>query len=104
MLRKQEDLVGPVRRAAVASTSWGLLTALLTALLPRSLAVDPAHDRSVELVVQACYEAADLVGAPAVSAAWDRPSALEGMTVGALAAHLVRGCGGDDRLPRPPRR
>jgi hypothetical protein len=50
-------------------------------------------ERVRELVVEACRTAAELVGNPAVAASWDRPSALEGMTVGALAAHLVRAAG-----------
>jgi hypothetical protein len=37
--------------------------------------------------------AADLLADPSVAAGWERPSALEGMTVGALSAHLVRAFG-----------
>lgn len=46
-----------------------------------------------DLVVQACDAAADLLADPSVGQAWDEPSALEGMTVGALSAHLVRAAG-----------
>jgi hypothetical protein len=45
------------------------------------------------LVVQVCDVAAELLARPEVAAAWDRPSALDGMTVGALSAHLVRAFG-----------
>ncbi|MPY95038.1 MAG: hypothetical protein GEV08_18855 [Acidimicrobiia bacterium] len=45
------------------------------------------------LVVGACEAAAELLADPQVAASWDEPSALEGMTVGALAAHLVRAAG-----------
>ncbi|MEZ5341690.1 MAG: maleylpyruvate isomerase N-terminal domain-containing protein [Acidimicrobiales bacterium] len=65
------------------------------------------------LVVDAVEAAAVLMGRPSVAAAWDQPSALEGMTVGALSAHLVRAAGATiaylDRTPgrhqerrRPP--
>jgi hypothetical protein len=39
--------------------------------------------------LEAARSAAALLARPAVAAAWDRPSALEGMTVGALAVHLA---------------
>lgn len=45
------------------------------------------------MVIDSAAVAAELVGSPAVAAKWDEPSALEGMTVGALAAHLVRATG-----------
>ena len=45
------------------------------------------------LVVEAVAAAADLMERPVVAARWDHPSALEGMTVGALCAHLVRAAG-----------
>ncbi|HEY1619802.1 MAG TPA: maleylpyruvate isomerase N-terminal domain-containing protein [Streptosporangiaceae bacterium] len=38
----------------------------------------------------AAAAAADLVSSPEVSRRWDEPSALPGMTVGALAGHLAR--------------
>lgn len=44
-------------------------------------------------VADAVDVAADLIGSPAVTDAWDEPSALDGMTVGALSAHLVRAAG-----------
>ena len=50
-------------------------------------------ERVRELVVGAVVAAADLIAEPAVGDGWDDPSALEGMTVGALAAHLVRAAG-----------
>lgn len=45
------------------------------------------------LVVQVGDAACELLARPEVAVAWDRPSALEGMTVGALSAHLVRAFG-----------
>lgn len=59
------------------------------------------------LVVEAVTQAAELIATPATAERWDQPSALEGMTVGALAAHLVRAAGATiaylDRTP-PDRR
>mgnify|MGYP001823666556 CR=1 FL=1 len=55
------------------------------------------------LVVEAVEAAAELMSRPSVGAAWDEPSALAGMTVGGLAAHLVRAAGATvaylDRTP-----
>jgi hypothetical protein len=45
------------------------------------------------LVVEAVEAAAELIGSDVVAARWDEPSALAGMTVGALSAHLVRAAG-----------
>jgi hypothetical protein len=45
------------------------------------------------LVVDAVEAAAELIGSETVAARWDEPSALAGMTVGALSAHLVRAAG-----------
>jgi hypothetical protein len=45
------------------------------------------------LVVEAVEAAATLIGSDEVAARWHEPSALAGMTVGALAAHLVRAAG-----------
>lgn len=45
------------------------------------------------MVVDSAAVAADLVASPIVARRWHEPSALEGMTVGALAAHLVRATG-----------
>lgn len=42
------------------------------------------------LFVEAAQGGLDLVAAPQVARDWDRPSALAGMSVGALAAHLAR--------------
>ena len=42
------------------------------------------------LVIEAVDAAADLMSRPSVGSKWDEPSALDGMTVGGLAAHLVR--------------
>ena len=50
-------------------------------------------DRVRLLVVEAVEAAAVLMADPAVDEAWARPSALDGMSVGALAAHLVRAAG-----------
>ncbi len=46
-----------------------------------------------DLVIEATTAAADLLALPEVGQRWDEPSALEGMTVGALSAHLVRAAG-----------
>lgn len=55
------------------------------------------------LVIKAVEAAAELINRPSVGVAWDEPSALEGMTVGGLAAHLVRAAGATiaylDRTP-----
>lgn len=45
------------------------------------------------LVIEAIEAAAEFVQHPQVEAKWEEPSALAGMTVGALSAHLVRGAG-----------
>jgi hypothetical protein len=45
------------------------------------------------LVAEAVDAAAALIGRPEIAAAWSEPSALAGMTVGALCAHLVRAAG-----------
>lgn len=54
-------------------------------------------------MVEAVEAAAGLIARPSVGAAWDTPSALTGMTVGGLAAHLVRAAGATlaylDRTP-----
>ncbi len=69
---------------------------------PVSPIVDSAGARA--LVVEAVEAAAGFIGQEAVAERWDQPSALEGMTVGALAAHLVRAAGSTiaylDRTPR----
>jgi hypothetical protein len=46
-----------------------------------------------DLVVEAVDAAGSLIGRNEVAARWDQPSALAGMTVGALSAHLVRAAG-----------
>ena len=52
------------------------------------------HPRPVrELAVEAVEAAASLLADPIIAARWDEPSALDGMTVGALSAHLVRAAG-----------
>ena len=45
------------------------------------------------LVVEAVEAAAELMSRPVVGERWDEPSALDGMTVGSLSAHLVRAAG-----------
>ena len=45
------------------------------------------------LVIEAVEAAAAMIGREEVTARWDEPSALAGMTVGALCAHLVRAAG-----------
>ncbi|MFN0029627.1 MAG: maleylpyruvate isomerase N-terminal domain-containing protein [Acidimicrobiales bacterium] len=53
-----------------------------------------AESRRVrDLVIEAADAAATLIGQDQVGARWEQPSALEGMTVGALCAHLVRAAG-----------
>lgn len=52
---------------------------------------ESAHVRG--LTIDAVAAAAELVARPVVGERWNEPSALEGMTVGALAAHLVRAAG-----------
>lgn len=50
--------------------------------------------RSLRLTVADAVDvAAELVGSSSVASAWHEPSLLEGMTVGALSAHLVRAAG-----------
>ncbi|WP_428120530.1 maleylpyruvate isomerase N-terminal domain-containing protein [Candidatus Poriferisodalis sp.] len=67
--------------------------------------IDSARVRA--LVVEAVTQSAELIDTPATAELWDQPSALEGMTVGALCAHLVRAAGATiaylDRTP-PDRR
>lgn len=46
-----------------------------------------------QMVIDTSAVAADLVGSDPVRDQWNEASALEGMTVGALAAHLVRATG-----------
>ncbi|MCY3607782.1 MAG: maleylpyruvate isomerase N-terminal domain-containing protein [Acidimicrobiaceae bacterium] len=69
------------------------------------LPTDSARVRA--LVVEAVTQAAELIATPSIAEQWDEPSALEGMTVGALSAHLVRAAGATiaylDRTP-PDRR
>lgn len=45
------------------------------------------------LVVEAVRAAAEVIADPVTAERWNEPSALAGMTVGALAAHLVRASG-----------
>lgn len=45
------------------------------------------------LVIEAVDAAAALIASPDVASRWDEPSALDGMTIGALSAHLVRAAG-----------
>jgi hypothetical protein len=56
-----------------------------------------------ELVVEAVASSAELMAIPAVRDRWESNSALDGMSVGALAAHLVRAAGATiaylDRTP-----
>jgi len=46
-----------------------------------------------ELTVEAVNAAAEMVARPTVAQRWSEPSALDGMTVGALAAHTLRAAG-----------
>ncbi len=45
------------------------------------------------LVLEAAGVASEVMARPEVEQRWDEPSALDGMTVGSLAAHLVRATG-----------
>src|SRR5262245_36453316 len=45
------------------------------------------------LVIEAVEAAAALMARDEVTSRWDQPSALDGMTIGALCAHLVRAAG-----------
>ena len=45
------------------------------------------------MVIDAAATGADLVAHSEVADRWDEPSALAGMTIGALAAHLIRATG-----------
>ena len=45
------------------------------------------------LVIEAVDASAELMNQPVIAERWDEPSALEGMTIGALSAHLVRAAG-----------
>lgn len=50
-------------------------------------------DEVRRMVIDSSAVAADLIAQPEVQQRWDEPSALVGMTVGALSAHLVRATG-----------
>ena len=50
-------------------------------------------NRVRRLVVEAVDAGVELMGRPEVTSRWDEASALAGMTVGALCAHLVRAFG-----------
>ncbi len=52
-----------------------------------------SSDRVRSLVIDAVESTADFLAQPAVADAWNQPSALDDMTVGALAAHTVRAAG-----------
>ncbi len=45
------------------------------------------------MLIEAVDASAELMARPSVAERWDSPSALDGMTVGALCAHLVRAVG-----------
>ncbi|MBT5139455.1 MAG: hypothetical protein HOH36_08690 [Acidimicrobiaceae bacterium] len=68
---------------------------------PATSLVDSAQIRA--LVVEAVEASAELMASSPVADQWNEASALEGMTVGALAAHLVRAAGSTiaylDRTP-----
>jgi hypothetical protein len=56
-------------------------------------AISEQSERVRALVLQAVEASAELMSRPAVADRWNEPSALPGMTVGALSAHLVRAAG-----------
>ncbi|MEX1005793.1 MAG: maleylpyruvate isomerase N-terminal domain-containing protein [Acidimicrobiia bacterium] len=70
----------------------------------------PARDPEVLAVIREVFldsagESRIVLASRDVSAAWDRPSALDEMTVGALAGHLMRAVTGVDAYldtPAPP--
>jgi hypothetical protein len=59
--------------------------------------VERGHDLGSQhvrlLVIEAVEAASALIASDTVVRRWDEPSALQGMTVGALCAHLVRAAG-----------
>lgn len=65
--------------------------------------VEATSERVRSLVIEAVDAAAELMGRSSVAERWESPSALDGMTVGALSAHLVRAAGATiaylDRTP-----
>jgi hypothetical protein len=62
----------------------------------------PSHDEVVVAVRQAGTWVLDLLRRPEVAAAWERPGALPGYSVGGIVAHLVVAVGRvDDRLDDP---
>jgi len=66
----------------------------LSGVTPPDAANDAAESQRVRLlVIEAVDAAAVLIGSDAVADRWNEPSALAGMTVGALCAHLVRAAG-----------
>ena len=64
----------------------------MTARRPATYAAAMPEDVR-RLVIEAVDAAAALMATDAVATRWDEPSALAGMTVGALSAHLVRAAG-----------
>ncbi len=55
---------------------------------------EPLDSAALRLTVADAVDiAAELIASPEVTDAWEEPSLLDGMTVGALSAHLVRAAG-----------
>ena len=63
----------------------------------------PTSSEVRALVVDAVRAAAELIADRQTAVAWNEPSVLDGMTVGALSAHLLRAAGATvaylDRTP-----
>jgi Mycothiol maleylpyruvate isomerase N-terminal domain len=57
---------------------------------------------SIEVFLAAAESVRPLIAAPQVAAAWEEPSALAGMTVGGLTAHLVHAVATLDRHSDKP--
>lgn len=62
----------------------------------------PSHDEVVAAVQQAGAWVLGLLRRPEVAAAWERPSALAGYSVGGIVAHLAVACGRVDDLLDDP--
>ena len=92
-------------RFLLPARNLGQIASTSVRLHERIFATSSTNDSAVvrSLVVEAVEAAAELMSRPSVGVAWDTPSALEGMTVGGLAAHLVRAAGATvaylDRTP-----
>ena len=95
-LRRARSAAGFVDDRRGADRAGRILQAgTLGAVTAPSTNTDSASEsqRVRALVIEAVDAAAALIGRDEVAARWSEPSALAGMTVGALCAHLVRAAG-----------